>query len=255
MSHLGSAIEIVEINAGHRKQGGSYVEWVYEGTQDAVNAAFNQFLKFIRVDDLFRTKTGSNLYRLTVRRDDVFTQAQFPLIHQVKMQTHRVLKSIFEPPLPLNLSTATAVEIARIKEELRKPETPGQSPAWVVTQSAGGQALYFLALRGVQYRVIEQPHLIKTTSAINSYVWSISFSNIGSIFSTEAVVVDAGIVTPLRFALPNFDDPADTLEGLSFTYGWLKHGPAVDPGPENTEIVTQTYEYGLWSADMYPAAA
>lgn len=244
MGAIGSGLELRAITGGLRKNGGAYREWRYEGTRDAVNTAFASFFSAGGIDDLLINRAGNNLWELIVRRDDVFP-ASFPITHQVRLVTQRVQKSIFEPPLPPAFDSLTDAEIAEVKEEVRNP-TPGFS---VVYSNEAQQALYSLAIRGVQYRIVYQPHLIRQSTASNAQVWVVSFSNVGKIFSTPAVVADAGIGTPLRFALPS-----DVSQYDDYVYGWLKHGVSVEPGPENIEVLSQEYEYGLWSTWLYEVA-
>lgn len=252
MSAIGSTLDLVSITRGSRAHGGSYVDWTYEGTRDAVNVAFSvNFPQVgVTINDLLVNKVGNNKWQLIIRRDDVLSGA-VALSHQVRLITQRVHKSIFEPPLPGPLADVTDGEIAQIKEEIRQRSTDSftQSPTWLADVSQGARDLYSLALRGVQHRIVYQPHLIKQSVGNNLQIWVVSFSNIGKLFSTADVVDDAAITSILRFGLPQ-----DVSDFDDYEYGWLKHGPNVEPGPENVEILSQEYEYGLWSTKLYEFA-
>ena len=214
----------------HRENGSAgEQEWVGVNSY-ALAGLFNSYAR--KAEEVILEASGG-MARLIVRDSNVVRHYQ----EGVRMITQRIPKSIFEPPGPNNVSDE---DLQRIQKALAENKT---NEAF---EAAESQHLYTLALKGVRSRFVYQPFLVKTVAAGRREQFNLSFANAGAIIGIGSIVGDAGVEGLLKWNLPS---DVSTRDG--FEYGWLKGVPGVEPGPNGQQILTQEYEYGLWSTQLY----
>ncbi|HWN09772.1 MAG TPA: hypothetical protein VNO50_10975 [Pyrinomonadaceae bacterium] len=232
-------IVLKTVTARKRSDGGFFLEEIWEGTREAITALYGFHGPSVGngIAELEASHDGPK-WQLRLVKEAV--PSSYPVVTATRLINHRVQKSIFEPPGPNGI---TEDELRDIKRFIDDNTFSDFTVPW--SEAAG--KLYSLALRGVTSRVIEQPFLIKTLTSLNTTHWNVSYANVGAIIGNGSIIADAAVGADLRIGLPSHDSaPPD-----GFVYGWLKHGPQVEPGSGNLSVLTQEYEYGLWSTFLY----
>lgn len=226
---------------------GDYGEAEYNGTELYVRSLFAQLRGVPGVIDTEFSNRGA-LWTLRVRfsTGQPGSPPEAPL-DEVRMSINRVQKSIFEPPLPAGI---TNDEVRIIKRALQTNELDIFDEQAL---SDDGFDLYNLAVAGVEHRVVYQPILSRTRTALLGFDWDDHTGNVGKNHSHAQLVADADLAAILNFVLPA-TGATSTWEGMIFQYGWVKHEPYYETASGGRSVEYLEYEYGLWPILLYPLA-
>ena len=233
-----SGAVLVRTEFGFDSQSGKFVQYVWEGTQDACNGVYNTLTG---ADNAIQTNIGGGKWQVTARFGNAAVEGGAEeVVREERLRFNIVQKSIFTHPVLTELMTIS--QINDVRKYVDSKETP---------QSFSGdqQVLYNLAIRGVDSYPIYQPIVTVTDTASRDYPWATEFAYYGYTFSTAGMIQDAILASGWKNRLP---DDSSSLAG--FIYGWLKKPPeVVSVGGNKTQLV-QEYEYGLWSTSLLPQA-
>ena len=229
---------LVRTEFGFDSQSGKFVQYVWEGTQDACNGVYNTLTG---ADNAIQTNIGGGKWQVTARFGNAAVEGGAEeVVREERLRFNIVQKSIFTHPDLTELMTVS--QINDVRKYVDSKETPP-------TFSGDQQVLYNLAIRGVDSYPIYQPIVVVTDTASRDYPWATEFAYYGYTFSTAGMIQDAYLTSGWKSRLPN-----DTSNLTGFIYGWLKKPPeVVSVGGNKTQLV-QEYEYGLWATVLLPSS-
>jgi hypothetical protein len=239
MKNLGVPGDFAESRKGWDKQGGDYIEYIYEGNLNYIYSLYN-----IGISSGFDSVEMSHrgpLYTLRLRQNSPDINRETP-IDSVRMSVNRVHKDIFEPPSATNL---TSEELKEVKDALE--DTGTDLPTLVLGWSNDQIDLYNLALAGVKYRIVYQPVITRTKTASRRFDFIDPYANVGSVLTEAGMIADAELQGLIRFQIPSYTLTLPT----GFQYGWLKHMPNYDEAIGARVVETREYEYGAWAEAEY----
>lgn len=226
---------------------GDYAESEYNGTELYVRSLFAQLRAVPGVIDAeFSNKGALWMLRVRFSTGKPGSTPEDPL-DGVRMSINRVQKSIFEPPLPAGM---TNDEIRIIKRALQTNELDIFDEQEL---SDDGFDLYNLAVAGVEHRVVYQPLLSRTRTALLGFNWEDRTGNVGKNHTHAQLIIDADLGGILNFVLPETGAPS-VWEGMIFQSGWVKHEPYYETAAGGRSVEYLEYEYGVWPLLLYPLA-
>ncbi len=162
--------------------------------------------------------------------------------------SNKVEKDLLSSDIAI-VNALSSSDIKTIKAGLdSNPITPPTDSS-ITALSAGAQTVYKLLFNNVTSTIVFAPTVRHTQTVSNVYAVAAALANIGRIFST--VTLDALVPDTVAFNLPA--DASITKLGLNLAYGFMKDYPNVTPSAYNKTQITQDYQYGLWSTDLYGA--
>lgn len=153
-------------------------------------------------------------------------------------------------------SNATAVlalsddDIANIRRCVNNSLAPEDTPAW--DDSTNADIVLNLMKAGVTSQQINQPILRHTWTVPPNASTSFSFTNVGKIISTAAMLTSEEL--PWDFILPVSNLPTGAVtrtDTVAMSYGWLKGMPTVQIINYGRREVQQEWHFGLWSTALY----
>jgi hypothetical protein len=210
---------------------GTYEQFEWAGTKSAILGMISGVKA---VAQSYEYDHDGATYRLSYRisNDPKNQEVQ----DEVRMDVHRVHKSIFEPPTG-GLTADQLRSVQEYAEDKTKTELPND---WVDAQLE----LYDLAIQGVTSWIVYQPVIIRTSTAGPKYGFVPDYSLVGSIIHPSSI--QTAVKAKLPIAPPN-----DTYDGGGFVYGWLQHMPSYALVAGNKAQFQVEWEYGLWSTFLY----
>lgn len=235
MKNLGVPGDFVESRKGWDKQGGDYIEYIYEGSINYITSLYNIGIS-TGFDSVEMSHRGP-LYTLRLRQNSPDINTEQP-VDSVRMSVNRVHKDIFEPGGSVNL---TPEELKEVKDALE--DTGTDLPTLVLGWSNDQIDLYNLALAGVKYRIVYQPVITRTKTASRRYDFPDPYVNVGSILTEAGMIADAGLQGLIHFEIPSLTQALPS----GYQYGWQKHMPNYDEAIGARVVETREYEYGVWS--------
>jgi hypothetical protein len=229
MSNItGKGATLKSKSEGWDKQTGTYTQFVWEGSKAAISGMVPATKVYA---ENYQIEHDGPLYRLTFRIASA-AKDQGEVTDEVRMDVHRVHKSIYEPPL----GGLTVDEIREVQEAVESKDEPDQS-FWSDLQIE----LYELGMLGVTSFIVYQPVIISTSTAGPKYGFVPDYSLVGRI------IHPGSIQTVVRATLPIIP-PNDVYNGDgNFAYGWLQHMPTYVIVANNKAQYQVEWEYGLWS--------
>ena len=229
---------LVRTEFGFDSQSGKFVQYVWEGTQDACNGVYNTLTG---ADNAIQTNIGGGKWQVTARFGNAAVEGGFEeVVREERLRFNIVQKSIFTHPDLTELMTPE--QIREVRDYVDSRATP---PAF----SGDQQVLYNMAIRGVDSYPVYQPIVVVTDTASRDYPWATEFAYYGYTFSTAGLIQDAYLTSGWKNRLPQ-----DQSNLTGFIYGWLKKPPeVVSVGGNKTQLV-QEYEYGLWATVLLPSS-
>lgn len=242
MSSIAGNPDLVEqpIVRGRNAQTGPYIIRSWKGTEDACNAGLDELTGF---DNAEVTGGDNAVYTLSARFagvDPVEPQNEVP-VHEERLHFNRVTKSIYNHP---NYADITPATMALIRQAVDNRQTV---PASLV---GAALELYELAVAGVESFTIDVPVVVVTDTASAGFLWTIGFSNVGKIFSTDGMIADADLNSGWADNLPQ-DNAAS-----GFIAGWKKGPPEISTVGGNRSQLVQEYEYdAAWVEALYDFVA
>ncbi len=231
---------LVRTEFGFDAQSGKFVQYVWEGTQDACNAVYNTLTG---ADNAIQTNIGGGKWQVTARFGNAAVEGGFEeVVREERLRFNVVNKSIFRNAyLTAGLTTD---QIRFVKKYAESNEAITFS-----FPTAAQRTLYELAKAGVDSYPVYQPIVVVTDTASRDYQWATEFAYYGYTFSTAGMIQDAVLASGWKNRLPQ-----DTSTLTGFIYGWLKKPPEVVSVGGNKTQLLQEYEYGLWSTALLPQA-
>jgi len=216
-------------------QSGPFITRIWRGTEDACNAALNEI---VGADHAEVSGDGA-VYTLTARfaNDPLEPQQETPT-REERLHFNRVTKSIYEHP-------NFAAIAANTKDDIRRYIDQGIALPFEITVPAEVSLLELLK-SGVESYIVNQAVVIVTDTASAAYPWDVGFTNVGSVFTTDAMVADAELSSGWADNLPS---SANSPAG--FQYGWVKGPPEITTVGGNRSQLVQEFEFGLWSTELY----
>jgi len=243
-----SGAALVRTEFGFDAQSGKFVQYVWEGTQDACNAVYNML---DGADNAIQTNAGGSKWQVTARFGNAAVEGGFEeVVREERLRFNIVQKSIFtHPVLTVGISIDQIKKIKLAVDKESGDYLDGTGEQFSGTELANMADLYRFAVTGVDSFPVYQPIVVVTDTASRDYQWATEFAYYGYTFSTAGMIQDAYLTSGWKNNLPQ--DQSD-LSG--FIYGWLKKPPeVVSVGGNKTQLV-QEYEYGLWATALLPQA-
>ena len=239
---IGQGIVTVSQGTGTRSDGSSYNEVVYEGLASSIVSAHNALVRagykpWGYSGNEVECTLGGGKGRLVVRAANLISPQPFV---SIKLLANSVQKDIFDA-VPEYFQSLTDDQLIAVADFMDGTETNPPSNFTDLQLE-----LVDLVTLGTRQITIEQPVLVRTVEAPSGYTLNLSFVNVGSVLSTAAMSNDANLGPALRFNLPNFSSPRN-----GFNYGWLKKMPEVEASRRSVDLVSQAWEYGLFSDAVY----
>jgi hypothetical protein len=170
-----------------------------------------------------------------------------------ELTSNKVEKDFLNSQSPL-IATLTPGDIAIIQNFLdNTPQIIQNVTAFLATApystlSTAGNTAMTLIIAGVRTIPVFQPVIRHTQTTSNIYAVVASQVNVGSVLSGASIGVPT---SGLAFVVPS--NPGTPKTG--FSYGWLKNYPQITASAFNKTQIITTYEFGLYSADMYTILA
>jgi len=249
MANSGISLVLRETVKGRNSTQGDYIEYTYEGTEDAVIGGESEAWQNGAIDTRRITAAGEGAHRLVVRynKDPGDPEAEVPSV-EFRMDPGRTNISPLQPPYVGvdNISTANLAEIRRALDE--------NDTALVLDGGASealAQDLYLIMLRGEEFRTVYRPTFTLVRTASSFYIWPDQGGSVGEIYLRATVISE---VQSIAGSTPNFTLPQDTFTNSGaplWNYGWLKHAPNYDTTVGNRTTESIDWEYGLWPESIY----
>lgn len=232
---------LVRTEFGFDSQSGKFVQYVWEGTQDACNGVYNTLTG---ADNAIQTNIGGGKWQVTARFGNAAVEGGAEeVVREERLRFNIAQKSIFTHPVLTDGLGDYAIKAVR--DAIGTNVSDASISAWGAQQ----QLLYGLAVRGVDSFPVYQPIVVVTDTASRDYPWATEFAYYGYTFSTAGMIQDAYLTSGWKNRLPQ-----DQSNLTGFIYGWLKKPPeVVSVGGNKTQLV-QEYEYGLWAEDLLPSS-
>lgn len=249
--YTGNPLVTCRVRRGATRQSGKFTEKIWEGPEEAIYGQMGEVVTAADWDSWDLDHEG-NKYTLKVRyadaQDEGTTEEQ--IVNEVRLHANVVHTDVKKLAQFANIS----------REDLQTIDAAIENPKEAESLAAGltGTALtlYGLYRRGHRSSPVYQPILERRRIAAATFnfsgITSSAFENVGDIIGTSTIDNDAALGGILNFALPSGGQVVDA-EGLIYNYGWLKDYPAYDYSAGNKAIVTQQWQFGLWSQDIYGA--
>ena len=95
------------------------------------------------------------------------------------------------------------------------------------------------------------PELHFTQTVNSQYVFPASFSNTGRIYSSTTLKSVFSVPGNILFGFPIASSIPSYISSFNLVYGWFTNGPEVRQIAQFKWQIIQTFEWGLWSTDMY----
>ena len=257
------------------RQGGRVltVSREFAASNTAENDAYTWAESFVgRCESYDVTPTGGGCYKATVRLAGMVVNGSGgvedgdpdePLNDVWELQPNFVEKDILETDLPLITYTGAitvggvgynffAMDGDDIKFVRQAGEDTSVEFNKPVTSAAGASDNMWLAISliraGVKSISIAAPVIRHTLIVREDYSVKNALTNCGKvIYDIEAT---ESIPSTILFNLPDTTVQA-RADGISMTRGWLKKFPTVTQVAGGKWQITQEWEYGLWSKDLY----
>lgn len=143
-------------------------------------------------------------------------------------------------------ATLTQVEIREIETAIAGQTVPNIS-------SAAALEAYKAMLWGQKSVKRNAPVLRHTSQASKLYEFKSAIKNVDRILTTNKLVADnPNLPLSISNNLPNQTWTQEVNTPTKY-YGWYKNHPDISVGARNKQILTQTWEYGLWTLAGYGA--
>jgi len=110
--------------------------------------------------------------------------------------------------------------------------------------------IFKLYLSGVKSVQMFAPVLRRSYSVSRSFQISASLTGAGQVYSTARVVADEGVPTVIAANIPASSQVTKT-GAIYMYYGWLKGFPQIQVAAGNKAQVSQEWQWGLWSENLY----
>jgi len=226
---------------------GDYVEDIYHGSPDYVRQIYSNARGNCSEADV-EVMGASGTCRIRFAGTTT-PGGDAELRVEIRRARNDVQKSIFEAgPDGLGPGNVTAEELRYIKALIDDPLDENAFLFMSTNASAAAQALYDLALKGVEFRIVSQMVLTQITTAPTTYGWPNVDGYAGSIVSR------ATMLSVLR-AQPNFNVPGNPgVEPSGFIYGWRLATPNYEYSSDGHSVETLEFEFGLWPSQIYGSA-
>jgi hypothetical protein len=118
------------------------------------------------------------------------------------------------------------------------------------TSAAAWELLSFYLVDVTSYmKFVPELHYTRTVNA--QYFSPASFSNVGRVYSSATLISAWAVPNGLLFGFPSAPAIPLALAGFNLGYGWFTNGPEVRQISHFKWQIIQTWEWGLWSGDMY----
>lgn len=145
----------------------------------------------------------------------------------------------------------TQAEIDQIKAEVDDTT----KTAATTTLSGNALIVFKLMRAGVDAVEIEQPVLSLTWIVPDNQNLNYAYANIGRIYTTSSLisaeVIPTYIATSMVAWTSSFTNPSYGTDRVSLVFGWKKRAPTQRLAVNNRREISQTWEFGLWSTDIY----
>lgn len=162
-----------------------------------------------------------------------------------ELHENMVEKDILAVDIPLSNSVNGTASETLLRKYLNGTDL---TAAEVSSLSADATTLYGHIRAGQRSKAVHQPILKISKVVSNAYTVKANHANKGRILSTAKVSSDEGIPVSILFDLP-----ADTTTKAGYVYAWLKNPPTATITGGNRFAISQEYQYGAWSTDIYGA--
>ena len=260
MSFRGNPCTFCSQRDGWSRQSGPYYEQEWEGDRDSIYGMIGELANAdsYDVDDREKPK-----YRLRVRYSKNQDGGGEQVIDEVRLHANRVEKDLWGSP---QFSDVIDVDRKLIKAAIDNPEkyklTELATFGFATTSAA---VLYALLKMNQSHYVVYQPVLERRRVASATFdfsgVTNAAYNNVGSIIAPGSIAGDAALPNPRLFSLPSQTGHVDIDGGtiaeeqitLRFNYGWLKNFPEYSQTAGNKAVVSQQWDFGLWSQNIYGA--
>jgi len=160
--------------------------------------------------------------------------------------------SIFNWKNPLAANTPMA-DIQTVKGIIQNLSTYtiGGGTTALPTLSANATELLNLYLNDVTSYMIFVPELHYTQTVNSQYIFPASFSNTGMLYSSTTLKSVFNVPGNILFGFPSAGSIPSYIATYNPVYGWFTNGPEVRQISMFKWQIIQTWEWGLWSTDMY----
>ena len=243
-SCAGQPLVLCKTRRGSNRQSGPFTEYIYEGDHDSIYGLSAEIDTEGKADD-WQIDHDGNKYQLKARYSDnqSGTGNETP-VDEVRLHGNRVMQPIYDHP---KYAAVTAEEKRTIRNAIQNP-TPGDDPEDDL--SVLGFELYNLLLLGVAHFIVYQPILVRVRIASATFDFThetnTAYEKVGRIIKPASISADAALGDNAYFGLPA---AGDDIAGKA--WGWLKHYPEYTQAAGNKGVLTQEWEFGLWSTAIY----
>ena len=176
-----------------------------------------------------------------------------------EMISKRAEVSIFSPfnPLAANVAQTNIQYLKGVIQNLSTYTIGGGTTALAWKDSGTQNAaleLLGLYLNDVTNFICFVPELKFTLTVNGQYAAAASassFANVGRIFSSSTLLSYWNIPFTISIGFPFVKSIPSTVWGFNLAWGWFTNGPEVRQISDFKFQIVQTWEWGLWSQDMY----
>lgn len=248
--YVGNGLVTCKIRRGASRQGGEWMEKVFEGPKEEIYGVMGE-IKAADDWDSWDADHEGNKHTLKVRYGGAQDEGQVEeIVNEIRFHHNVIHTDIKKLP---TFSTLTHEQLTTIDAAI---ENPKEAASLAAELTGLALTLYQLYRRGHRSSPVYQPILERRRLAAATFdfgsLTSNAFDNVGRIIHPNTIDSDAALGGFLKFSLPSGGTVTDN-EGLIYNYGWLKNGPSYDVAAGNKAIVSQQWEFGLWSQDIYGA--
>jgi hypothetical protein len=170
------------------------------------------------------------------------------LTREERLHYNRISKPLINHPSLAAVSRENKDQIRRMAE-LTIP-LDWEAIGILLAGNPDGLAIADLIFKGEDHFIVNQATVTVTLTSVFNYTWTLSFINVGRVFTTAQLRSDAALISNWALNLPQ-----DSPDPAGYQYGWVKHPPEIQTAAgDRSQLVTE-YEYGLWNSILYPPAS
>lgn len=250
MIYVGNPCPEVRTREGWSRQSGFYTEKEWEGPRDSMYGLAGEIQTGNNPPDSYDIEFTGQRWRLRARfsRQQGDGNVEAPVD---EIRVHATVKEDDIYRLP-RYKDVPNEDLLLIKFSIENPTHPKAIEAFSDDLT---EELFNLMKTGQSHfrvfvPVLERRRIASSTFDFNA-TSSGAYVNVGSIISVASITADAALPNPRLFTLPAGGAAVEIQGGLIYNYGWLKNYPEYSQSAGNKAVLSQTWEYGLWSEAIY----
>lgn len=229
-----------------RNEQGDWVEYDWEGTRAECEAQISGILASGGTYSYAQSVTGAK-EKLTARFQGGIAGQQEVPVETWELTATPAEKDLLESDLAGKVVDRTKIDALRKYTSTGNPDDAPSSNTEPVVNTL--RNLITNGTRGVRIWI---PTLRHVQTVSNQWDINVSQTNVGKIIKTSRMAALEGFPTNgVLFTLPDIPNPTKTTGNPTTKFGWYKNFPDIRRAAWNKISLEQTWEYQLWSVDLY----